>query len=421
MLTGEGPLDWTSAGCWLVLAAGVSINLAAVVLALFRLRGARPPTVRRRANATLILPLTGKAPNLKRLVKALNRQTLVPRRLIFAVESADDPAYARALAVRPKARFPTSIVTAGRASTQGQKCRNQQAALATLTVDDDVIVLMDGDICPQKWWLSALASPIAEGRFDLVGGRRWQRVEAGGLAPHLVAAIDRGINLLPQFEDSSWLVVWGGSAALSRQAAAAIDLERVLDRTLSDDLSLADAARAGGLRVLIRGALLVPSPCTMRLSEAWRFGRRQYQICRIYRPGVWGAAAAAVHLRLLAWTAGLAEAPELLPMGSLGAMATLGLVRQLLVAEIARRSGVPDPLHVRAVQAVLGAAQPFVDLFHASIILGAAWTRVVSWSHVDYFVDGSLAIRIKERRAFAGSGAVVPLAQGVTSNAKTPT
>lgn len=400
MSIGEGPSSWMSACLWLLIAAGLSLNLGSVAVALYRMNGARAPKLRRRAKATLILPLTGAAPALEGLIDGLNRQTIVPHRLIVAVESAEDPAHARALDVQPLARFPIAVVVAGHASAQAQKCRNQQAALATLTDDDDVIVLMDADIRPQTWWLSALASPIAEGRFDLVGGRRWQRVEAAGVGPHLIAAIDRGINLLPQFGENAWLMVWGGSAALSRAAVKAIDLEGVLQGTLSDDLSLAAAARAHGLRVLMRGVLLVPSPCCLSLSDAWRFGRRQYQICRIYRPGVWALAAGAVHLRLAAWGAALAFSPEVLAMSALAVMAALGVARQLLVAEIARRCGAPDPLRVRLAQAALGAAQPVVDVFHASVILGSARTRVVSWSHVDYLVDRSGAISVRNRRTF---------------------
>lgn len=386
---------------WLAVAVGLGCYLGATLLAFDRLRRTSLPKVRRAADAVLVLPLTGPAPSLDRLVAALDGQTLRPRRLIVVVESPDDPAYARALDAGRSARFPMSVIVAGIAADRGQKCLNMQAALAALGPDDDLIVFMDGDVIPQSWWLSALASPIAEGLFDLVAGRRWQRVETASPGAHLVAAVDRGINLLPYLERPAHSVVWGGSIALSRPALQAIGFERALDRALSDDLTLADAANAAGLRILVRGALLVPSPTTPRLVDGWRFGRRQYQICHLYRPWLWRIAALLIHLRLLGVAAALAGGLGTFDLAALAAFATLGLVKQLLVAETARRVGLDDPAGVRLAQAALGVVQPVVDLFHASLILGAAVTRVVSWGHVTYAVDGPHAIRVVRRAPFA--------------------
>jgi hypothetical protein len=143
----------------------------------------------------------------------------------------------------------------------------------------------------------------------------------------------------------------------------------------------------------------VPSPGDAKLVAAWRFARRQYQICRIYRPRLWLLAAAAISLRLVAWIAAL----SLLGQGELYAwailaLAGLGLLKQALVGEIARRVGLPDPVGVRAAQLALGLLQPLVDLFHISVVLAAAWTRRVDWGHVTYEVAGPDAIRVKERR-----------------------
>lgn len=377
------------------------LSLASVVLRHLRLQR---PRAMRQAAATVILPLTGPSHGLEALVGALNAQTLLPRRLIISVEGLEDPAYRRAHDVSPLACFPVEVVVAGEAVHQAQKCRNQQAALALVDDGDEAIVLMDADILPQTWWLSALLTPLADGHSDLVTGHRWQQVGRHRLGAHLVTAIDRGLTLLPRIGVSLTSVVWGGSVGISRVAAGKMDLTGSLDRTLSDDLSLAERATAAGLRLLTRGALLIASPGALNVSEAWRFSVRQYRIGHIYRPWLWRLALFTVNVRLAAWIVVLFH---LVTVGTFAwaaaALAALAVLKQHLVGEIARRLGMPDPPGVRIVQLLLGLLQPLVDLFHAGVIIAAAWTRRVTWGHVVYEISGPYSIVVKERLPFPAS------------------
>lgn len=380
-----------------VISGGILVSLLSLLSALFRLATLRKPHSAQAMAATAILPLTGASPSLEALVEALDAQTLKPRRLVIAVESTADPAHARAMSVASIPSFPVEVVVGGLATHQAQKCRNQQAALARIDASDEAIVLLDGDIIPQDWWFSALVSPLADDFSDVVTGLRWQRPVAARLGAHLVAAIDRAIAILPRFDGAR--IVWGGSVGISVAAAGRMDLNGCLDSTLSDDLTIGSRGAVAGLRLLTRGALLVPSPNAAGLVPAWRFGRRQYQICRIYRPGLWLLAAASIGLRLLAWIAAVLATLAGLGFGwAILVLAGLGVVKQALVGEVARRVGLPDPPGVRWAQLALGLLQPFVDLFHLSMVLSAAWTRRVVWGHVAYEVAGPDAIRVKERR-----------------------
>ncbi|GLK75466.1 hypothetical protein GCM10008171_07200 [Methylopila jiangsuensis] len=385
---------------WATLVCGVLVTLCGALLAWRAWRMAGPPKARRRAQVALILPLTGPVPGFGRLVAALEAQTLRPERLIVAVESLDDPAFGQVRAFEGRTRFALRIVVAGHAVDQAQKCRNQQAALAVLDGSPDVVALMDGDIVPQTWWLSALASPLMDGTADVVIGRRWQQVAGRRLGAHLVAAIDRPLALLPRLSREDASVIWGGSAAFSRAATARMDLRAALDRTLADDLSLADHAAAAGLRVLTRGSLLAPTPASHDVLEAWSFGRRQHQICHIYRPKLWWLALLTIASRLGAFAVGAVVVPGAEGAAAVTVICALSALRQALVGDVGRKLGMPDSVSVRAVQIALGAAQPLVDLFHISVILGAAWTRRVSWGHVDYAVRGRRDIRVAARRSF---------------------
>jgi hypothetical protein len=386
----------------LVLAvAGLGCNALSVASVVARLATLQKPNVARKVVATLILPITGTSPGLDLVIHALNAQTLPPRRLIISVESKHDPAYVRALRAKRTAGFPVQVVVAGEARDQAQKCRNQQAALAWIDARDEAIVLMDGDILPQPWWLSALVSPLANRHCNLVTGHRWNRVAVHRLGTHLVTAIDRAVTLMPRLDWNWTTVVWGGSVAISSPSAKLMNLENSLNRTLSDDLSLADHASAAGLKVLTRGAMLVPSPIGLDIVSAWHFGVRQYRIAHIYRPWLWRLALVVVNLRLAAW---IVVSVQLAATGRYGwILAILGglaVLKQYLVSEIGRRVDLIDPLPVRLVQLLLGVFQPLVDLFHSSMIVAAAWTHQVRWGHVIYEVSGPNSIVVKERLPF---------------------
>ncbi len=392
---------------WVHMLAGlaIAINALSAVSVIVRLARLQKPRAERRVVTSVILPITGTVPELETVVALLGAQTLPPRRLIVAVESSADPAYRRAHEVMRQAPFPLEVAVAGEATHQAQKCRNQQHALARIDDMDEAIVLMDGDIRPQRWWLSALVTPMADDTADIVTGHRWQQVAQNRLGAHLVTAIDRGVTLLPRTGSGLTSVVWGGSMALSPQGADHMNLIGTLDRTLSDDLSIAEQAAASDLRVLTRGALLVPSPAALGLAAAWRFGVRQYRIGHIYRPWLWRLALLAVNLRLAAWVVVLflAATGDTFAIMAAFALAGFAVLKQYLVGEVARRLDMPDPAPVRRVQLLLGLAQVLVDLFHASVVIAAASTRRITWGHVVYEISGPYSIAVKERLPFPAS------------------
>jgi hypothetical protein len=391
---------------WLLVlvAMALAINLLSATSVMMRLLRLQKPRASRDATVSVILPLTGQSPGLEALLSALNRQTLRPRRLLIAVESRQDPARSRARDAAEVACFPVEVVIAGLAVHQAQKCRNQQAALALIDDRDQAIVLMDGDIVPQSWWLSALVTPLVDGTADVVTGHRWQEVAAHRLGAHLVTLIDRAVTLLPRFDWLMTTVVWGGSVGISRSAAERMNLNACLNSTLSDDLSLADRAAEAGLRVLTRGALLIASPTALSLPAAWRFAVRQYRIGHIYRPWLWRLAFVTVNLRLAAWIAVLHQVVTAgaFVWAAMG-LASLAVIKQALVGEVARRLGMPDSRPVQLVQLALALVQPLVDVFHASVTIAAASTRRIAWGHVVYRIAAPHSIKVEERLPFPAS------------------
>jgi cellulose synthase/poly-beta-1,6-N-acetylglucosamine synthase-like glycosyltransferase len=381
---------------WTVTAAGVVISALALAAAIVYLRRLQLPRSKTPGRATLILPLTGRAPGLEDLLEALAAQTLAPHRLLIAVEAMADPAYRRAMAVKHGSPFPIGVVVAGPATRCGQKCWNQIAAAERIDAEDDVIVLLDADILPQPWWLSALVSPIMDGAADIVTGYRWPVAARRTLGVHLVVAIDRAIGLLPRLR---WArVTWGGTLALSQRAFRELDVSATLGRTLSDDMPIGEEAAARGLRVLTPRALLVKTPVSFDLIQAWRFGRRQYQIMHLHRPVLWAIALLILTTRLVAWGVVIAYLGTSL-VAQVGAVLLIGLAASKLTVRrrIGARLGLYDPVDVRAAQLALAVFEPVVDLFHWSIVLAAARTRRICWGHLTYEARGPYDVTVVKR------------------------
>jgi len=368
------------------------------------------PRVQRSGTVTLILPLTGEADGLVALLRALAAQTLPVRRLLICVEGVHDPAYARATelastsSTKSTISLPIEILIAGEATHCAQKCCNQIAGLARIDARDEVVVLFDADIVPPPWWLSALATPILDGSADIVTGYRWPLLSGQGcgaplgamLAAQIAAAIDRGIALLPCL--AAFPVTWGGSLALSPRALEKLDAARLLGGTLSDDCSIGAQAAALGLRVLTRRALLVPTPASDGLAALWRFGRRQYQIIRVYRPPLWWLACLALSSRVIAWGVLLANFGEVWARLATLALLVIALAAVGVQVFVGRRLGVADPLAVTVLQVVVALCKPLVDVFHWSLMLAAWDTRVIRWGHLGYRVFGPGQIAIVSRR-----------------------
>lgn len=383
-------------------AGALQYALLWAAVALLHVRWLRLPARHETGPVTLILPLTGAAPGLEALFAALAAQTLAPRRLLVAVESEEDPAAARVRALAPMLSFPAEVVLAGRSDRRAQKNTNLLAALARLDGRDACVVLLDADIRPQPWWLSALATPVLTGEAALVTGYRWPLLDRAGPVPLLVAWLDRTIALMPKLRRLR--VVWGGSLAIAPDALPALDLPRLLDRALSDDLSIGARAAEAGLRVLTRRALLLPTPTEGSARGVFAFMRRQLQLIHLYRPGWWWGTAVGAHLALVSWVWLAALAPGSPAAAALlAAISACGVVRWRAMAVVGRRIGVQDPPGGRAALLAIALVPPLAEGFLCALLWASARTRRIRWRHVEYEVRGPDDVRVARRFAHAGA------------------
>lgn len=386
---------------WIAAAVALFYSLWALALALLFAARLQIPMDAINARVTLILPVTGALPGLENLLTALTLQSVPPSRLIIIVESREDPAYSRvAAAAGQYAELNITLVVAGLSSLRSQKCTGLLAGLSRLEGDEPYLVLLDADLRPQRWWLAALVAPLLNGRADIVNGYRWPvptRLSPGAV---LAAAIDRAIAVLPRLPQIR--PIWGGSLALTRRALEILDLPSTIGRTLTEDLPIGDRAAEAGLRVLTRRAIRVPTPLSGSIGDLWRFGRRQYQLIRIYRPGLWSFAAfvvttdLAARIELLSRVAGWGGAPIVLLL-----IAALGsLVTEIRVA-ISRRLEVIDGAGFRFAQHLLAWTILPAPAFHATLIWAGYLASPVVWRHVRYVVDRTGRVIGVSRRPYS--------------------
>ncbi len=354
----------------LLLAAGPSLFGALHWCATVR----RPGGAGQAGMVTLILPLKPPAADLPGLLRALEGQSLRARRLIIAVQSEGDAP------TLPPLAFPVHVVVAGMTQARGQKSHNLLMALDALDADDEAIIFLDADIAPQPWWMEMLAAPILRGERDLVGGFRWSIPEPGNATAQVVAWLDRGWALASRFPALN--ILWGGSIAFG--PAALPSIRRALGTGLLDDLVIAARAREDGMRVLMRGAVLVPSP--LDGPGALEFFARQQRLVRYYRPQLWSMQALHSHAMVLSWV---------LLWGSpwLAVAVAMLVLRGLAQDAAARRVGLADAPATRLAQGLLSVL-PIADAVNLWCIWSSAFGRRLTWRGVTYEVarDGAASV-----------------------------
>src|SRR5215469_2190053 len=386
---------------WIAAGVAVFYSLWSVALAVLFATRLRIPENGGPARVVLVLPATGALPGLEDLLTALSTQTLKPQRMIVAVEAADDPAFARVAALTERfSRLNIQLGVAGVSSLRGKKCTKLLAALARLYADDAHVVLLDADIRPQPWWLAAMVGPLAAGRADIVNGYRWPVPTKLSLASALIAGIDRPVAVLPRLPQTRAL--WGGSLALTRRALETLDLPATIARTLTEDLPIGEHAAQTGLRVLTRRAIRPATPIDGSLSDLWRFARRQYQLIRLYRRGLWWLAAIVVSTDVVARTALLAAVTaSAAALPAIVVIAALGSAAVEVRLAISKKLGVRDGIGFRAAQHLLAWAILPTPLFHASVVWGGSVTSPVVWRHVRYLVDRTGQVIGVDHRPYA--------------------
>src|SRR6476659_6278387 len=160
----------------------------------------------------VILPIKGVDDDTPENIQALLNQDYPGYRLIFSVESEEDPVVGMLEKIaREDSRI--EIVIAGQATSRGQKVHNQLAAVSRTTEQDEVLAFLDADAKPNALWLQHLAAPVT--REEDVGastGYRYYVPVTGHTANKIVSVLNAQVAaLLGPYRRT---FAWGGSMAI---------------------------------------------------------------------------------------------------------------------------------------------------------------------------------------------------------------
>lgn len=233
--------------------------------------------------------------------------------LWFVVADESDPAYGELhelknrLQARSNAR-DVQIFVAGQGQTCSQKIHNLLYCYERIGDDIDVLAFADSDIRVRSNWLSHLVYPLRKEKNGAASGYRWFVPKKNNLASLALSALNAKVAQL--LGNTPFNQAWGGSMAIRVQVFRRLGLDKLWQRTLSDDLSLSRAVKKAGMKVAFVPACLVASHEAIRWRELLEFGRRQFLITRVSAPktwwfglssglyavlGVWGAAGLAIY------------------------------------------------------------------------------------------------------------------------------
>jgi hypothetical protein len=384
----------TIVAAWLLTAAVAS---AGVIDYCRRLRRVAPATDW--PAAVVLVAVKGAGARLSRFLVALLAQDYPHYRVVFAVESATDPAFAVLEPLASSRGDRIELIVAGNAIGRAQKVQNLRAALGALRATDRVVVFADADVEPAAGWLRALVRPIALGRA-VSSGYRWQVPEDLRL-PSMVAAL-ADMSIATAGRDRRLNLCWGGSTAIERRLLDRLDLPRQWAGVATEDLVLTRALRRARVPIYAAAQVLVPSPSSYSWQSLLAFGRRQYMLVRFYAPRHWLLAGWTLCVPVIGAVLAIAAActgSHAAPL-CLGAVILLRVLRHGLRLSIARRVLPREIAETAAPVFRFGWwAWPLVHIVHTAVFLGSLWGREFEWAGIRYRVWRPEEVAILSRPA----------------------
>ncbi|HLL76461.1 MAG TPA: glycosyltransferase [Pyrinomonadaceae bacterium] len=366
-------------------------------LSYFRRELARPPADYA-PRATVVVPCRGLDQDLTENLSALFRQDYPEYEIVFAADSAEDPALevagelaARLTPERPAVKRVRAIV-AGRAQGRGQKVHNLIAAVRAADPSSEVFVFVDTDARPRPDWLRSLVAPLADERMGAATGYRWFVPASGRLTSHLRSVWNASVaSALGTDERRNFC--WGGSTAIRRATFARLDMPGEWRGALSDDFAMTRAVRHAGLAVKFVPRCLTASHGDCAAAELFEFTTRQLRITRVYAPHLWRVVLVSNLLFTLVFfgglalvaaraAAGLPFAAPLLPLAAIFVAGSLKAALRLRAVSPALVAGGEAP-RARHWLAHL-ALWPLTSALFAWNALAAAASRRITWRGITY-------------------------------------
>lgn len=365
--------------------------------------------------AVLILPVKGIDPKATpAFFDAIFSQEYSSYRVIVAFEHWQDPVAMWLCAqLNLSARSPVwespdaqhgpesiTLVAAGRAVRRGQKVHNQLAAMEELRPGDRIVAFADADIQCGRDWLARLAAPINCGTHPLSTTYRWLVPRRPTIPNQLASVINASITTQGGAELTT--VLWGGSMAVERGVFDSLDVPKLFEGSLNDDLRLSKEARRKGHRIAFVRSLVLPTTIDFGWAGFFEFARRQYTQVKIFSPILYTG----VNIVLGFYVLGLSTAIAGIVLGHFTAWIPIAaaylvdqfraMLRQRIYFKLFRDSVIRRRLADTAYLEHM--LTPFWMVLHWCLLVSTWFKSRIVWAGVHYRILSPTRTRIAGRR-----------------------
>jgi ceramide glucosyltransferase len=359
---------------------------------------------------TVFVPCRGVDDGLKENVSAIFAQDYPAFEIIFVSDSADDPAFA--IIEEAKRSFngesgPTmSFVVSGKATDSGQKVHNLRVAVAKADPQSEVLVFVDTDARPQRFWLRSLVGPLQNPALGATTGYRWFVPGRGGVASHLRSVWNAAIaSALGERQEKNFC--WGGSTAIRRETFQDCRVADYWRGTVSDDFALTRALHDRNLPIKFVPQCLTASLEDCTFGELIEFSTRQLKITRAYAAHLWRGVLTGSLVFVLVFFGGIAL---VITRALLGLPFAPPLVLLLIIFAL---GAMKSHLRRRAVAQVITEPRmsffgttlahltlwPLASVLYLYNALAAAVSRQITWRGITYELKSPTETVILSRRS----------------------
>jgi len=343
-----------------------------------RAQAPQPPSFGVQEGATILKPLHGAEPSLRRNLESFVLQDDTgPLEVVLGLHSAHDPALAIARSVQSDNPHRTVMIeTDGRLHGQNRKISNVINMMPA--ANHPIVILSDSDIGARPDYLRQVRAALAQPQVGVVScpyygeGRSgfWSDIAAMGLSYQFLPDVITGVSL------GMATPCMGSTIALRRETLSRIGGFETFRDVLADDYAIGEAVRSLGLKSVVAPVLVVHGCTEKRFDETFSHELRWAKTVKGVDPlGHLGSVV--THPLPLAFLAALLSdfsAPSLV------VLAAAVLVRVWLMGTVDR---------------VIGRALgrwwllPMRDMLSFFVFVGSFFVRSVEWRGMKFHVSGN--------------------------------
>jgi cellulose synthase/poly-beta-1,6-N-acetylglucosamine synthase-like glycosyltransferase len=231
--------------------------------------------------AAVVIPCKGIDHGFSENIQAFLAQEYPRYKLIFVVDTKQDPAYEVLENLIGNTSYGSIRVT-----KPCSGCSGKVAALLTgleATDDAEVLVFADSDIKPDVHWLTNLVIPLQDDSVGATTGFRWYFPFN---SKTLLISVWNMTSIVFMFYPS-YTFAWGGSTAIRKNLFKQLDIHEKWKTAFSDDLVLTTSVKKAGYKIFLQPKCIMESPPETRIRSFIHWGTRQYTWVRWYYPVFW--------------------------------------------------------------------------------------------------------------------------------------